>query len=493
MSNLTKTISLPVTSLPSLGNRIRRMRQEKGMTQEALAGDDFTKGYVSALERGAVRPSLKALDIFANRLGVPITHFLSTSQEPASERDVKRQQEDFLLQCNYAKMLLRAGLLQEALQFIDELEQYIQPYAKMLPPDLAYMIPFLRGSVHLKAKELNLARAELETALATAKEDEEASARVRNLLGVAFLWLDLPQLAVEQHLECLNMIRVRSHATKDPYFRVSVYLNLANDYWALNEAELATGVYTEAVAILEELSDLKRQANLFWEMSEAHKASNDGPQAKLYGLHALHIHEIADSQAEAASICLNLAEIRIGEKQYEEATALLKSTGDLVAGTGNRTVMSKFHRVEADLARRQRQFETASQHAQQSIALAQADFEAAQSIEGKAGNPFGLSELSEHDPTRVYAEALHIEALIEEDRGNREAADRIFERALALVESPAQVQPAGQMETVANKKTRYAISLGYAKVLEARGEFEKAVSFYRVAAELQAHSMRRAI
>src|SRR5213078_4634772 len=56
-------------SLSILGQRIRAARKGLGMTQQELAAPLFGKAYVSAIERGAVRPSLKALEFLAERLG----------------------------------------------------------------------------------------------------------------------------------------------------------------------------------------------------------------------------------------------------------------------------------------------------------------------------------------------------------------------------------------------------------------------------------------
>src|SRR5690348_10868620 len=62
----------PNIPVPGLGPRLRAARQARGLTQEALAAPEFTKSYVSAVEREKARPSLKALEVMARRLGVPL-------------------------------------------------------------------------------------------------------------------------------------------------------------------------------------------------------------------------------------------------------------------------------------------------------------------------------------------------------------------------------------------------------------------------------------
>jgi tetratricopeptide (TPR) repeat protein len=68
-----------------IGGRIREARRRAGMTQQQLAGDRYTKAYVSALETGIARPSMVALSYLSERLGLPPSHFLD-EQTPAWTR-----------------------------------------------------------------------------------------------------------------------------------------------------------------------------------------------------------------------------------------------------------------------------------------------------------------------------------------------------------------------------------------------------------------------
>src|SRR5262249_12070361 len=61
------------TSSPSglrLGERVRQLRVAAGMTQSDLAGDRFSKEYVSQIERGKTRPTRETVEWLAARLGV---------------------------------------------------------------------------------------------------------------------------------------------------------------------------------------------------------------------------------------------------------------------------------------------------------------------------------------------------------------------------------------------------------------------------------------
>jgi tetratricopeptide (TPR) repeat protein len=63
-----------------IGARLRRARTQAGLTQAQLAEGRYTKAYVSALEHGLVKPSMAALNFFADRLQIPIERLLSDGE-----------------------------------------------------------------------------------------------------------------------------------------------------------------------------------------------------------------------------------------------------------------------------------------------------------------------------------------------------------------------------------------------------------------------------
>ena len=68
-----------------IGGRLKEARLRAGLTQQQLAGERYTKAYVSALENGLIRPSVKALDYLATRLGTT-PGWLMASEAPTWTR-----------------------------------------------------------------------------------------------------------------------------------------------------------------------------------------------------------------------------------------------------------------------------------------------------------------------------------------------------------------------------------------------------------------------
>lgn len=65
-----------------LGERIRKLRKQKKMTLEALAGDRLTKGMLSLIENNKANPSMESLAYIAKGLEVEITDLLEEISMP---------------------------------------------------------------------------------------------------------------------------------------------------------------------------------------------------------------------------------------------------------------------------------------------------------------------------------------------------------------------------------------------------------------------------
>ncbi len=69
----------------AIGGRIKERRSAAGLTQAALAGDRYTKAYISALEHGLAKPSMAALNYLAPRLGTTASALIA-DRDPVWER-----------------------------------------------------------------------------------------------------------------------------------------------------------------------------------------------------------------------------------------------------------------------------------------------------------------------------------------------------------------------------------------------------------------------
>ena len=84
---------------PRLGERLRQLRVAAGLTQTGLAGERFSKEYISQIERGKTRPTTETVEWLALRLGVDAGFLASgVSTDDRAKAEAILARADSLLQ-----------------------------------------------------------------------------------------------------------------------------------------------------------------------------------------------------------------------------------------------------------------------------------------------------------------------------------------------------------------------------------------------------------
>ncbi|HZG35589.1 MAG TPA: tetratricopeptide repeat protein [Gaiellaceae bacterium] len=109
MTDTTRTTARPAPA-GRLGDRLRLLRVAAGLTQTELAGDRFSKEYVSQIERGKTRPTRETVEWLATRLDVDPA-FLSSGISTDERGRVEA-------------LLARADALTEAYRYRDAIDAY---------------------------------------------------------------------------------------------------------------------------------------------------------------------------------------------------------------------------------------------------------------------------------------------------------------------------------------------------------------------------------
>jgi len=281
-----------------VGTNIREVRTKLGMTQAQLAAPEFSISYISAIERGKIRPSLKALSILARRLDVPLTFLLEGSPSGAAEaRAVGYSPADSGPDQRIDVDLLQAEVLvqQSSFHLAEELLSPIQP--ERVTTDQVYHLYLLRGQVHLGSGEFQEAVVDLRSAVSQgeALNDSEYTERARNLLGKAYYSLYNYTLALENHLKC--NLAIDNDQITDPVFFLDVFSNLANDYFRLGDLEKSISFYHRALATLDVMNrDSRTFAQKYMEISQHYKLVGKLVMAREYAMRSLAIYEMRDEQ-----------------------------------------------------------------------------------------------------------------------------------------------------------------------------------------------------
>src|ERR1051325_297824 len=91
----------------SLGQRIRRIRTDRGMSLAAVVGDDVSRAFLNQVEMGKARPSIRVLRILAERLGTEVEYLLE-GRQAGVDRELSLEKGRVLLALGEPKRALNA-------------------------------------------------------------------------------------------------------------------------------------------------------------------------------------------------------------------------------------------------------------------------------------------------------------------------------------------------------------------------------------------------
>src|SRR5579885_1634329 len=108
-----------------VGARLREARLAKNYTQSQLARPEFSVSYISAIERGQIQPSLRALQILADKLEINSTDLLAepepSATEPSPVEKRAREEDQFEIGLLEAQLAIHQGQPARAIELLQNL------------------------------------------------------------------------------------------------------------------------------------------------------------------------------------------------------------------------------------------------------------------------------------------------------------------------------------------------------------------------------------
>jgi HTH-type transcriptional regulator, quorum sensing regulator NprR len=414
-----------------VGERIRRLRLERGMSQSELAAGRLSKGFISQIESGRSRPSPESLRFIAQRLGVPMVALL-----PGLEL---AQQQAFLLRA--AEAAVKAREQSEAESLLEEARPLLST-------------PSERSWFHRLRGELLILRGTLETALDEAlsafeqvsgMEPSDETVRSCNLVG------RIHHLAGRQPAALLYFDRAAafaSHSSVSPAVRALVHSNRGNTHMRLGDPDHAITAYETARAAAEDAEDLWQLAVAEMGLGEAARQRGDLPAAIGHAERAVTLFERIEMRQLQALILHNLGHVHADQGDLRMARALQDQA--LAAGRA----MNDAYVVGLALERLAA-IEVAEGDVERALVVARAAVDAARD-QGE-------------DALISVAHAVLGEAL--ELNGDPAGADQAFAEARRIGEGATAME-------------RRQILLRHGALLRTRGDFEGASGCFEAAAHI---------
>lgn len=434
------------TPAQKMGKRLRDARLRLNMTQSEVASDRFSVSYISAVERGQIRPSLGALELLSARLEVPLADLVSderggeTTIAGSRESAAERRQEDAEAKLRTAQALMHQHKHQDALDTLRQIN--IGHLTGQVAADVRRMLAHCYIELDLPE---DARREALEgIALAERTSDEEMRARLRNELGGAYQLGRKPQLALEQYRLAHDAVLLG--VARDPAFKLNTLYNLGATYWMLNQPDDAIGYLREAVELSNELNQPERLGDALFALSLAFGAEGDSRQAKLYAVRAIASYEQADNHRLAARAYTRLGRATAQTEQVEEALMLLHVAEGMTERERDIQGQAEVQRSLAAVLVSQKRLAEAKAAAQKALELAQT-----------VKNDI------------LLAESQMAMAQVQDAQGQSKQAEASYEQAIALLEKTGARQHLGDA---------YAT---FSSFLEARGQSQRALEVLKQA------------
>jgi tetratricopeptide (TPR) repeat protein len=308
-----------------LGERMRQLRVAASMTQTDLAGDRFSKEYMSQIERGKTRPTRETIDWLAQRLGVD-AGFLANGVS-ADERG------------RVDAALARAEALLEARRNDEALEEFEGIRSAVLATGMQELESrALSGeaTVRMRCGEVREAIALLERARGlcegTAFSDVER-ADVLFRLGVARYKLNSIQTAIGLFDEALKLAE-RSEIPSDQ-LRSNVLAWRSRCYRRRRDLEAAREDVERALELAEGLNDKRTAADVYFQASIIADREGHWVLARSYAERAKAAYEELSDRGNLGRLLNNLGGINFLLGHPEEAVDFLKDAVRIALEVGN--------------------------------------------------------------------------------------------------------------------------------------------------------------
>lgn len=273
-----------------VGARIRSLRTARGLTQAQLAEPLYTKAYISMLESGRTRASMKALEHIAGVLGVTPADLLGGSPTPDAP-------QYSLIE---ARRLIEEGNAAEAVVLLESLEEGLQP------GDQLVRLRFLAGAYNQlgKAKQAFpvLERAQR---MAELLGDREEQIRVKSVLAATYTLTYAYGEAIDLFKECVKACD--EGVVNDPPFLFRRLVNLAMTLANQRQPKTALPYYERAIELSEQFGDRRSTAGMYAGMAKAYREAGDLEIAIRYNQRSLQAYEELGLLDEVACTLDNVA------------------------------------------------------------------------------------------------------------------------------------------------------------------------------------------
>ncbi len=412
-ANSIETITLRNIELEVLGERLRRARVDKKLSQRDLSSGLFTSAYLSSLELGKTRPTLRSLRSLAERLDKSTEYFLRQTSAMADDLD---EEQVRILEVRLALLTAQTALERRADVRTDKiLNQVALHLARLNNPERA-RYHYLRGRFHNNCNEVQAALEELEHARGYLVEgqDPELEILVGYETGNNYYLQSRLMSALNYYTAGLEQIN-SSEQSFILNLKWKLLLAIANCYLLLNDWEQAIEFFRQALDQAGSVMDLNSQAELYYGLATSYGEKGDFQRSCLSLGRSLQIYDSIEDRLQLVRTRNALAQMQAQTGHFDKAEEQVQEALKIVQSN---TSFSQDRCQEM--------------HALVTMAIIRQKQELLDQAQNFINEALSLRTMCEEGPHlgRLYQVAAEIQA----DAGDKKQSDEYFSQALKILE-----------------------------------------------------------
>lgn len=391
----------------TLGERLRRLRKERGLSQQAISGPGLTTAHISRIEAGLRRPSVRAIRALAKKLDVT-PEYLETGRQLGPRGELELRIAD-------AELELRIGTRPEATA--ENLQRLISEARSLGDPLITARAVAALGVALSATSSYAQAIPLLEEATASVTITPALRPDVYLALARAHSAAGNVTESIRVLETSLNFVREHASEYVGAYMRFAIHLS-----YALTDA----GRFDEARAVLEKAMkehgddcDRRAQVSNYWTLARIAAMSGETPAALEHMRRAIALLEADEDSLALAKAEGAYGQILVLDGRFEEAQAPLGNCVSTLEQAGRSDDLGLFVTDQAICA---------------------AELGNADEAERLANKALGLLEQS----PREQGGAVGALALVSVSRKDWAGAEPLFARAVDLLGDDSQFEEAGR-------------------------------------------------
>ena len=417
-----------------MGARIRRVRLDLGLSLADVAGKDFSRAFLNQVELGRSRPSMKTLQVIAERLRRPIEYFL---QDPTNSLTALE------LTLAEAGTRLRQGDAERARALASELISHT-----FVSPDIRARGQLLLGEALIRLGDGEQA----EKTLAAAIELGDSAGwpllmvELYDRMGSALYLQRRPNDAGRSWDRALSAYE--DAELEDPVLKARILGHRANIHYVAGQPQEAVRGYEAAIEAAGHVLDMQGLGGIYEGLALSLRKMGQYGRALDYAQRSLRLFQTLHDVRMSAQLRNNMAEILLEQGRPEDAKRLFLEGADELSRVGDKELLP--HLLAG---------------------VAEADLELGAVEEAETGIAIALEAAEVSKDPLARLEALRIAGRISHRRGQPALARAHFEAALKVADE------------VGSPASKSRVSYDYARLLEADGDRSQAIRRYREAYE----------